>query len=355
MLTQMTLLTDDLLGVGGRIKDRPDDFRVEEVPAYMPSGEGEHLFLWVEKRGMGAEYFTKAIARTLELPVTEVGTAGLKDRHAVTRQWVSVPARCQSAVGQLESDEIRVLTVSRHNNKLKPGHLRGNRFDILVRDADRERQGQAAQIIERLRQQGLPNYYGPQRFGHDGETAKLGFQLLSGTAPRLRRFMLKFALSAAQSALFNEMLARRIRDGYYRNVLAGDVLMKWPAGGMFVAEDVAVEQPRFDAREVVSGGPMFGSRMYAARGVAAEREAELLKELGIQPETFGRFGKLAIGTRRHNLVYVDDLTATWKDDGLRLQFTLPAGSYATVLLAELMKTNINDPDAANTDANENED
>ena len=343
------LLTPDLPGVGGRIKAELDDFAVEEIPAYDPSGAGDHLYLWVEKRGVGPEFFARTIAQRINVPAGEVGTAGLKDRYAVSRQWVSVPARAEPNLKKIDGDGITVLSVTRHANKLKPGHLRGNRFRLLVRGADRSREESAAAILDRIRRDGLPNYYGPQRFGRDGSTADLGFRCLSGNAgKRLRPFLFKFALSAAQSVLFNDTLGRRHMDGLLRTVLDGDVMMKWPGGGMFVAEDVAAEQARFDARETVIGGPMFGSRTYPTKGAAAEREARVLADHGITPATFARFGKLASGTRRHNLVYVDDLAAEWEPDGLRLSFTLPSGSYATVLLREVMKSPLDggeEPDA----------
>src|SRR5262245_58536029 len=129
------LVTADLPGVGGRIKTVPEDFEVEEIPAYEPCGTGEFLYLWIEKRGLGAEYFMRQLAKRLDLLVGDIGTAGLKDRHAVTRQWVSVPAAVGEHVPQLDGDGIRVLRVSRHGNKLRPGHLHGNRFRILLRDA----------------------------------------------------------------------------------------------------------------------------------------------------------------------------------------------------------------------------
>src|SRR2546423_12525792 len=116
-------VTSDLPGIGGRIKQVPEDFEVEEIPAYEPSGQGDFLYLWVEKRGMGAEYFTRQVARRLGLAPGEVGTAGLKDRQAVTRQWVSVPDVGNEALTLLEGDGIRLLQVNRHSNKLRPGHL----------------------------------------------------------------------------------------------------------------------------------------------------------------------------------------------------------------------------------------
>src|SRR5207248_1053417 len=159
-----------------------------------------------------------------------------------------------------------LLRFARHTNKLRPGHLRGNRFRILVRDADASKQEALQQAIERIRTHGLPNYYGTQRFGKGGETAEWGMMLLRGE--RLPRrptpFLRKLALSAAQSWLFNDYLAQRLSDGLMRRVLPGDVMAKWPAGGMFTSDNAEVDQPRFDAREIVPAGPMFGRKMFPA-------------------------------------------------------------------------------------------
>jgi tRNA pseudouridine13 synthase len=346
-LPPVPFLTPGLPAIGGRIKVEPADFEVEELPAYEPAGTGDHLFLWIEKTDLGAEYFVRQVARRLGIPNGEVGTAGLKDRRAVTRQWVSVPASCEPALEQVEGDGIRVLNVSRHMNKLRPGHLRGNRFRILVRDAN---DTDVEPILERVRTDGLPNAYGPQRFGRDGETAALGMAMLRGEPAKVRNpFLRKLALSAAQSLMFNDYLAHRMADGLLRTVLAGDVMAKWPAGGMFTAADVPTEQARFDQREIVTAGPMFGRKTFPAHGPAAEREAAVLTAAGLSKASFDGFGKLLMGTRRHNLVYVDDLSATREPDGLRLTFTLPAGSYATVLLREVMKSDVRDEDGAPAD------
>ncbi len=344
------LFTPELPGIGGRIRVRDEDFEVEEVPSYEPSGSGDHLYLWVEKRGIAPEFFARTIAQKFQISPGAVGTAGLKDRHAVTRQWVSVPKECAPNVARLDGDGIRVLKSGLHSNKLKPGHLKGNRFRILIRDADRS--VNAEPILERIRTQGMPNFYGPQRFGRDGSTVDLGMQCLAGKAPRrIRPFLFRFALSAVQSLLFNDYLARRLRDGLFRTVIDGDVMTKWPAGGMFVTQDKAVEQVRFDAREIVTAGPMFGKKTFRAEGQAAEREAAVLHDNQLSPASFGGFGKLVLGTRRHNLVYLDDLAAAWEPEGFRLSFTLPAGCYATVLLREVMKTDV-DAEAAGPDDEE---
>ena len=175
---------------------------------------GDHLFLWIEKVDLGAEYFVRQIARRLGIANGEVGTAGLKDRRAVARQWVSVPATCEPAISKLEGDGIRLLRVSRHTNKLKPGHLRGNRFHILIRDANSSVDPEP--ILNQIRTEGLPNFYGPQRFGRDGETARLGMSLLKGEPVKVRNpFLRKLALSAAvapipvSGAAYGDGLLRR--------------------------------------------------------------------------------------------------------------------------------------------------
>lgn len=342
------LLTADLPGFGGRIKQLPEDFEVEEIPAYEPSGTGEFLYLWIEKRSMGAEYFIRQVARRLGIPAAEVGTAGLKDRHAVTRQMVSVPATVENRLDQLEGEGLRLLRVGRHGNKLKPGHLHGNRFRILIREPEPAAGERIGPLVQQLKMHGLPNFYGSQRFGHDGETVRLGLCLLRGETPsktadgrrpNLRSpFLRRLALSAVQSALFNHYLGRRLADGLLRQVLAGDVMAKWPFGGLFVVDDVAREQARFEARETVPAGPIFGRKTFSAAAIAAEREAAVLTDTGLERSVFFGFGKLLQGTRRMNLVYVDDLAAEVEPEGVRLTFTLPAGSYATVLLREIMKS-----------------
>jgi tRNA pseudouridine13 synthase len=335
------MLTADLPGVGGRIKAELADFAVEEIPSYLPGGTGEHLYLWIEKRGVGPEHLTRVLANKLGIPINAIGTAGLKDRYAVTRQWVSVPQQAEAKLAAFRDPDISILEHNRHNNKLKPGHLKGNRFDILLREVDRSQAAAVEAILQRIQQQGLPNYYGPQRFGRGGGNIDLGFQCLAGTQPkRLRPFVYKFALSALQSFLFNDYLGQRLHDGLFRTVLPGEVLGHWPQGGLFVAEDVPAEQARMDRRETVPLGPMFGQRTFAGKLQAAEREEAILIRHWLRPNSFDNFGQLMGGTRRHNVIYIDDLFATWEANGLRLKFSLPSGCYATVLLREVMKKDV---------------
>lgn len=341
LLQPPTLLTANLPGIAGVLKERLEDFIVEEIPAYLPSGAGEHLYLWIEKCDMGAEFFQRQIAQRLNITTGEIGTAGMKDRRAVTRQWVSVPARCEPQVALLEGEGIKVLQVSKHGNKLRLGHLHGNRFEIVLRNVTST--DSLPTILETIQKQGLPNFYGSQRFGRDQETLRIGWAMLHGERVKVGHFLRKLALSAVQSALFNRYLSQRLQDGLFRQVLLGDVMGKWPAGGMFVTSDTTTDQARFDLSEIVHMGPMFGIKMRAAGGPAHLREMKLLEEYQLTLDHFQPGGKLLEGTRRHNLIYVEELQWTAQDGVVTLKFTLPAGSYATVLLTEIMKTTDSTP------------
>ncbi len=338
-------LTRDLPGVGGALKRAPEDFEVEEIPAYEPCGTGDHLFLWIEKRDVAAEDLIRHIALTLGVPNEQLGMAGLKDRHALTRQFVSVPCSARLAIGKIDTPEIRVHSVTPHTNKLRTGHLRGNRFRLVVRDVVAEAVARAEAIRQAIAGAGFPNFFGTQRFGRDGETAKLGRQLLRGEVQALpghrahQRFLRKLALSAAQALVFNRYLARRMHDRLLHTVLDGDVMRK-RTGGIFYVTDQPAEQARFDRRETIHAGPIVGKKTFFARAAAAEREATILAEAGITPQHLRSFGPLLAGARRENLVYVDDLTVAPCDRALEFRFSLPAGSYATVLLGEFMKMRV---------------
>jgi len=339
----LPFLTADLPGIGGLLKQSPDDFIVEEIPAYLPSGEGEHLFLWIEKRDLSAEQLHARVARVLRISRNDVGIAGLKDRRAVTRQFVSVPARCEPLVPELESTESRVLGATRHRNKLRTGHLRGNRFEIVVRNVPDDALARATAITEVVRERGFPNYYGEQRFGIDDSTVELGFDLLAARKqPRdipasRRRFLLRLALSAVQSRLFNDVLAERLTTGRLHRLEAGDVMQVVASGGCFVVDDVETEQSRFDRRETVVTGPMFGVEMKSPTGAPRDREDAVLDRHGITSAMLAEHRRLIPGARRAALIWPEELTIDAVPDGLRLNFALPSGVYATTLLREFMK------------------
>jgi tRNA pseudouridine13 synthase len=337
-------LTAELPGIGGRLKQRPDDFIVEEVPAYQPCGEGEHLFLWIEKIDVAADDLLRHVAQALRISPRDVGTAGAKDRRAVTRQFVSVPAQCEADVRRIETDRIHVLRHVRHRNKLRTGHLRGNQFSILVREVDVEAAEQAAAIAAAIGRLGFPNYYGEQRFGREQETLRIGLELLRGTRRpgsipfSQRRFLLRMSLSAVQSALFNAVLGERLRDKLFATVLDGDVMEVAASGGQFVVTDPFAEQQRFDSRETVLTGPIFGPHMTAPQHEPAEREGRILSAWELSLQDFSLFAKLTSGTRRPLVVWPDGLQLEQESEGLRLDVQLPGGVYATTLLREFMKT-----------------
>lgn len=338
-------LTSEIPKIGGRLKERVEDFEVEEIPAYKPGGEGPHYYLRVEKRDVDGRSMVQAIAEHFGVRRADVGTAGIKDRRAVTRQWVSIPvqdADCAPRAGESIGDGIEVLETSRHQNKLRTGHLRGNRFGVRVRKtalqgADLEET--VEEIAQVVGTEGMPNYYGDQRFGDGGSTLKAGWRWLKeGKKPR-GRFMQRMAASAVQSEVFNRVLAHRLREGIWKTVIDGDIFEKVDTGGRFWIDESEREetQKRVDAGRISVTGPMPGSKEGLAEGKAGAMEREIIEGMGLKAEHFKRFGRRGRGTRRPLTAYVDDLC--WEietQDIVRFSFVLPAGSYATVLLSEFI-------------------
>jgi tRNA pseudouridine13 synthase len=331
-------LTADLPGCGGSFKGTPEDFEVEEIPAYEPNGEkdGEHFFIWIEKRGRSTQDVAKALAQHCGMNEKEVSWAGLKDRQAVTRQYLCAPHRfVESKLPTFVMEGVTVLKSARHRNKLKGGHLKGNRFSILLRDVKQPEVAKAA--IARLVTYGIPNYFGEQRFGVGGDNAQKGKRILQAGGRHRDRFERKLFLSAYQSDLFNRVLARRLEAGTFAKALPGDVLKKHETNGEFVCSDAVVDQPRVDSFEVSATGPLFGPEMRRPEGEVDVLESQVLVDEGIERALFEKGGNETIGARR--LLRVPLALESVEGEGeLRLKFTLPAGSYATVLLRELLKS-----------------
>lgn len=334
-------LTQDLPGTGGLLKAMPEDFVVEEIPAYPPSGEGTHLFLSVEKVGITTQEMVRRIARELGVSPDDVGVAGQKDRQAVARQVVSVPAGDVRKAANLVLDGLRVLSAARHQNKLRTGHLRGNRFIITLRGVSDDAEARARAVLERLGWSWLPNRFGPQRFGKHGDNAEQGAEVLRGTRHEYDRFRRRFLISAFQSRLFNQYLDGRMDEGLLHRIVDGDVMQRWETGGVFasISNDLAFNQSRLEMRQIVPTGPMFGHKMFqpVPGSPSAAREQALLAGSGVDPAVFDQFGKLAMGTRRPLIVRVEGMSARQSGDSLTVSFSLPSGSYATVLLDEVMK------------------
>ncbi len=317
----------------------PDTFVVEEIPAYAPGGEGEHAYLWIEKRDLTTLEAVNRIARVLGVDARDVGYAGMKDRRATTRQWLSILGVETSRAEAVSVDGVRVLEASRHGNKLRIGHLSGNRFEVMLTDVAPGEADAVAGQLETLAAQGLPNRYGQQRFGAGGDNVAVGLEVLRRTRrePDARRR--KLLLSAVQAAIFNRVLELRAADGGLLRVREGDILEKVASGGQFAGTDVVAEQARVDAGEIVPTGPLPGSHVRApvAGSAAAALEARALAELGIAPGELEQVGRSLPGTRRPVVVKLTLGAPAVAVDGpaLRLRFTLPAGSYATVVLDAL--------------------
>jgi tRNA pseudouridine13 synthase len=342
----LPFLTADQPGIGGVLRETPEDFEVEELPAYAPSGAGEHVFALVEKRELTTPFAVAQLARALGIAGRDIGTAGMKDRRAVTRQWMSLPppvkvAQVRTLDGTIEG--LRLLDVVLHGNKLRTGHLRGNRFALVVRRAGADAMATAHAVLTALAAaSGAPNWYGEQRFGKGGDNAAQGLALVRKQRrfdrdPRKNRLL----VSSLQSQWFNTWLERRMRDGLYRQVLPGDVLRKI-AGGPFVSTEPEVDQARLLAGEVVLTGPMFGVEMKrtAEGSPAAVREAEVLAAAGVELAELAALRKLMPGTRRDASIAIADWSVEAVEDdaqAVRIRFTLPAGAYATAVMREVQK------------------
>ncbi len=309
---------------------------VDEIPLYAPAGRGGHTFVRVEKRLRTTEEVASDLARAAGVARRDVGYAGRKDRDAVARQWFSVPALEPEAALALELRGARVLEASRHPHKLRTGHLRANRFELVLREVDAEQAAAAERALERMQRSGFPNRFGAQRFGRDGANPELGRALLRGERVRIDRRAARFLLSALQAEVFNEALARR--ELPLDALEAGDVAMVHASGGLFRVEDAAREAPRALRFEVSATGPIFGGRVLEPLGAPAARERAALAACGVDPDAPLRTppGLRLPGTRRALRARPEAARLEHRDGVLRLGVTLPPGCFVTVLVEELL-------------------
>jgi tRNA pseudouridine13 synthase len=338
--------TSELPGISGAIGEEPEDFRVQEIPAYLPSGDGEHWYVELEKRSLSTPDMVRRIAEAAGVDSRDIGYAGLKDKHAITTQWLSLPGRAQAPETWSLPEAIRLLRVSRHANKLRTGHLNGNRFRITLSGVEADALPRALAIAERLRTQGMPNYFGAQRFGRGGENVERALSWLAGGGrARLPPFLLKLYPSVVQSELFNRYLTLRRELGLERT-LVGEVVRLEGSYASFVVEDPEAETRRLIARDVHLTGPMIGPKMRPAHGRPLELEAEVCAALGVDARVQRVLEKFAPGARRDLVVFPKDLQLGAGEPGrLWLEFSLPAGSYATILVRELVRSRLLDAEA----------
>ncbi|KEZ77029.1 tRNA pseudouridine(13) synthase TruD [Salinisphaera hydrothermalis] len=325
----------------GRLRAVPADFQVEEICDVELSGEGEHVWLWVEKTGLTTPQAVERLAQAIGVAPRDIGYSGLKDRHAITRQWFSLTWPIKQALPAWPmDDELRVLEARRHGRKLRRGTHRANRFDITIRDVVDFDAADFETRAARVQRDGVPNYFGAQRFGHGGRNIALSRALFSGR--RLSRGRRSFALSAARSLLFNAVLDARLRAEAWPDPLPGDVFMLAGSRSVFAAADT--EEPWASLREraaqgdIQPTGPMPGrARATDIRPTDAASDIEdgVLAEFAEFRDGLERFGVDA--ERRALRLPVSDLAASAAGADVRLVFTLPAGSFATSVIRELVR------------------
>ncbi len=322
--------------LSARMRTAPEDFRVDEIDAFEASGDGEHLLLTIEKRGLTTAEAARRVAAWAGVAESAIGHAGLKDRHAVTRQRLSVwmPGREDPDASQLDGEALRIVDARRHSRKLPRGALAGNRFRLVLREVA----GDRAAIDGRLQviaARGVPNYFGEQRFGRHGDNVAQALAMFAGR--RVKREERSLLLSAVRSELFNRVLARRVRDGNWDVALEGDVFMLGGSHSVFGPEPLDDRiRERIATFDIDPTGPMWG------RGAPRTGDAAL----ALETETMAGDDAAALrdGLERAGLkqerralrLHATNLQWQWlEDDALEVAFELPPGSYATSLLAEL--------------------
>lgn len=326
-------------GATAVLRAEPADFRVEEELGFSPDGEGEHLLVRIEKRGLDTAEVAGLIARHLGLPRRAVSWAGRKDRHAVTTQWFGIHwSRTELPdLSALAGPKLFVHDVARHRRKLRPGALAGNRFRLRLTGVS----GDAAAIDRRLREiaaRGVPNYFGPQRFGRGGANVARARAALAGDMRRVPRERRSILLSAARSWLFNAVLAARVRDGSWERLLPGELAMLAGTASFFrVGRPDGELEDRLARHDISPSGPLPGRG-----GDRPEADALAVEEaaLAAEPALVEGLERAGVKAARRPLRLLPRELAWHREtsDVLVLEFALPAGAFATAVVAELLET-----------------
>lgn len=330
----------DVAGSSGVIRTVAEDFRVIEIPLLEPGGQGEHLWIEVRKQQVTTVSVAQTLASWAGVTLREVGWAGRKDKNAVTEQWFSIqlPGRPDPKLEWDWPQGVQVLSMCRHNRKLKTGMLKGNRFTLCVREVDGDRT-QLEQRIAQLEHQGFPNYFGEQRFGRDGDNAESSRRFLAGNKRVRNRDFRSTLISAARSWIFNEVLAQRVADKTWDIALVGDLLMLDGSNSFFPCDAVDEDiQARLKQGDLHASGPLPGS----SKGKQTSALPADIEQL-----VFGQHADLMKGltqkrvsaSRRSFRIIPKNVSFNWpQSNALELSFELPAGAYATSLLREILRT-----------------
>lgn len=331
----------------GSIKQYEADFHVKEKLGYSPTGEGEHIYLWVRKQGLNTAFVAEHIAKFCRLPLRAVTYAGRKDKHAVTEQWFSVhkPGKMEYDWTTLALDGLDVLSAQRHNKKLRTGVLKSNEFRLIIRNLTGT--SGIEEQIQRIAKFGVPNYFGPQRFGsslhhpHGGNLA-LAEKILQGETIRNRNKR-SMAISALRSWLFNEFISQRITQRKYTKAMAGDVCLLAGTNSFFNAgdndQDVAI---RLQQKDIALSAPMWGEGELASNGEAKQFECSVAQQFDLQCKSLESLGLL----QERRAIHLHPENLQWKiiDNQLEIKFELPSGAFATSVVREIVK--VSEPGAS---------
>lgn len=324
----------------GDIKTEPDDFIVEEILSFQPEGSGEHVFLYIEKIGENTEYIARLLARHAGVRQRDVSFAGMKDRNGRTQQWFSVwlPGKEAPDWSPLESDQLKILQTIRHARKLKRGVLAGNHFELLIRNW-RGQRDIVEQQLQQIKTSGFPNYFGEQRFGRNGNNLHNAMAMFEGA--KIKREQRSIYLSAARSFLFNQILAKRVSEKNWNQALPGDVFKLNLSNSFFAAEDL--DQVLFDriaTGDIHPTGALWGKGDSGVSGAALVLEQKIVETNKPLAAGLSKEG-LESDRRALRVIPTKLIWCLETDTSLRLSFFLPAGSYATALLREIVKTKSN--------------
>jgi tRNA pseudouridine13 synthase len=316
----------------GRIRSQPSDFQVSEILDFQFTGDGEHDCLHIEKTGANTSWVARGLAKSAGVPVRDVGYAGLKDRAAITRQWFSVrrPTAAGTNWSVLDLPGVRVLSTARNQRKLRRGAHIGNEFRIALRDVG-EPDDRLSALLQRCRDEGVPNYFGEQRFGRDGGNIELARSYFAGR--RLKREQRSIAISAARSLLFNRLLEYRITDGSWNRLRAGELVCLDGSGSVFpIAEPDEALLERSRELDIHPSGPLWGKRVPTISGEPFLQEQAVA---GCYPDLAAGLERYAEQSRRALRLAVRNLRWSLEGDVLWLQFFLARGGFATSVLREI--------------------
>ncbi|WDY56883.1 tRNA pseudouridine(13) synthase TruD [Pseudomonas sp. PSKL.D1] len=318
------------------LKAVADDFQVDEVLDIPLSGQGEHLWLWVEKRDLNTEEAARRLARAAGVPVRAISYAGLKDRQALTRQWFSLhlPGKADPDLSRAEDATLRVLKQVRHQRKLQRGAHSANGFTLRLTALAADHQALDARL-ENIKQHGVPNYFGSQRFGHGGGNVQDALHWAERKALPEQRNVRSRLLSAARSYVFNQVLAARVADGSWQHAQVGDLLAFTDSRSFFPAGEQECSDPRLAILDLHPTGPMWGEGPTPATGKPSELESAVA---GQHPALCQWLANAGMSHERRILrLPIGGLTWHYPEpDILQLEFVLPAGCFATVVVRELV-------------------